>query len=53
MGASIYQSADSTFYVYSEYFQAPANERSRALSAEADRVQGAQLGSVVQNYVSR
>ena len=53
MGASIYQSADSTFYVYSEYFQAPANERSRALTAEADRVQGAQLGAVVQNYVSR
>lgn len=53
MGASIYQSADSTFYVYSEYFQAPANERSRALTAEADRLQGAQLGAVVQNYVSR
>ncbi|MHC2295399.1 hypothetical protein [Bradyrhizobium barranii] len=53
MGASIYQSADSTFYVYSEYFQAPVNQRSRALIAEADRIQGAQLGAVVQNYVSR
>lgn len=53
MGASIYQSADSNLYVYSEYFQAPANEQSRTLTAGADRIQGAQLGAVVQNYVSR
>lgn len=53
MGASIYKSADSTFYVYSEYFQAPVSDRSRTLTADADRIQGAQLGAVVQNYVSR
>lgn len=52
MGASIYRAADSGFYVYSEYFQAPASEKTRVLTLEADRVEGAQLGPVVQNYVS-
>lgn len=53
MGASIYQAQDSSYYVYSEYFQAPAAERARTITARPERVEGAQLGSVVQNYVSR
>jgi hypothetical protein len=53
MGASIYQAADNSYLIYSEYFQAPSSSLANVLKTQPDKLQGAQLGSVVQNYASR
>ena len=53
MGASIYQAEDNSYLIYSEYFQAPVTSRAAELTVEASKLQGGQIGSVVQNYASR
>jgi hypothetical protein len=53
MGASIYQAADNSYLILSEYFKAPSSSLTTELTVQPDKLQGGQLGTIVQNYTSR